>query len=144
MFRTIRIALSARRVPSGRFRCGVNALRAEVTHFSPGVVAASEAVATGHSHKHIDVLQTEREKVKKPITSTSMVKAREIAIHIRVEGIGKKIAAPRERDCRADGSSARSPQQQTVGNARRNAVRANSVMPWGIKNLSQWRCSCGG
>ena len=92
MFRTIRIALSARRVPSSRFRCGINALRAEVTHFSPG---ASEAVAMGHFDKKIDVLEAECEKVRKAITSTSMNKGRDIAICTRVVGIGNKVAALR-------------------------------------------------
>ena len=87
MFRTMRSALSARRVPSIRFWYSVSALRAEATHFPPGVVAASDALDTERKE-----LKAEREELKKLLTP-SMDKDLEIAIHNRIASLGNQIAA---------------------------------------------------
>ena len=97
MFRAMRSALSARRVSSICFRYRINALRAEVPHFPPGVVTASEAVATRHFHEKIDELterkelKAEREELKKLITSRSMDKDLEIAIRNQITALGNEI-----------------------------------------------------
>ena len=49
-------------------------------------------VATRHFHEKIDVLETEREVLKKLLTR-SMDKDLEIAIHNRIAALGNQIAA---------------------------------------------------